>query len=96
MKLKNLYANSWLRLQEAAAEAFPPLYLLVKSSFTLSKKEIRICLPTESTATTQYAAISRHTKLTRAPTKKTKDEFPSEERKMMKIHANVIGEDTEG
>ena len=56
IKAKWTYPNSRLRLFAAAVAAFPPPYLLVKSSLTLSRKAMGICRPTDSTATTQYAA----------------------------------------
>lgn len=49
------YPNSRLRLLAAAVAAFPP-YLLLNSSFTLSRKKMGISLSTDSTATTQNAA----------------------------------------
>lgn len=38
-----------------AVAALPPPYFDTKSSLTLSRKAIGICLPTDSSATTQYA-----------------------------------------
>lgn len=58
-KIKIAYPNSLLRLLAAAVAAFPPPYLLLKSSLTRTKKAIGICCPTDSTATTQYAAKER-------------------------------------
>lgn len=52
---RNYYPYSRLRLFSVAVAAFPPPYFLVNSSFTLSRKAIGICLPADSTATTQYA-----------------------------------------
>lgn len=49
----NKYPNSLLRLLATAVAAFPPPYLLLKSSLTRSKKAMGICLPADSTATTQ-------------------------------------------
>jgi len=47
------YPNSLLRLLAVAVVALPPPYLLLKSSLIRSRKAIGICLPTDSTATTQ-------------------------------------------
>lgn len=52
-KEKEKYPNSLFKLLRAAVAAFPPPYLLLKSSFTLSKNAIGSCLPADSTATTQ-------------------------------------------
>jgi len=47
------YPNSLLRLLAVAVVALPAPYLLLKSSLIRSRKAIGICLPTDSTATTQ-------------------------------------------
>lgn len=57
-----MYPNSLFRLLATAVSAFPPPYLFLKSALTRSRKAIDICLPTDSLATTQYAAIYRKPK----------------------------------
>ena len=52
----NNHPNSLFRPLATAVAAFPPPYLLLKSSLTRSKKAMGICLPADSTATTQQAA----------------------------------------
>lgn len=47
------YPNSLVRLLATAVVAFPPPYLLVKSSLIRSRKAMGTCRPTDSTATTQ-------------------------------------------
>jgi len=47
------YPNSLLRLLAVDVVALPPPYLLLKSSLIRSRKAIGICLPIDSTATTQ-------------------------------------------
>lgn len=53
------YPNSLFKLLATAVAAFPPPYLLVKSSLMRSRNAIGICLPTVSTATTQYAVARK-------------------------------------
>nr|ACJ85372.1 unknown [Medicago truncatula]AFK33807.1 unknown [Medicago truncatula] len=53
-KHKTHYPNSLFKLLGAAVDAFPPPYFATKSSFTRSRKATGTCLPTVSSATTQY------------------------------------------
>jgi hypothetical protein len=53
------YPNSLLRPLATAVAAFPPPYLLLKSSLTRSNKAMGVCLPADSAATTQKAAASK-------------------------------------
>lgn len=52
-EVKTEYPNSLFRPLAFAVAAFPPPYLLLKSSLMRSKKAIGSCLPTDSTATAQ-------------------------------------------
>lgn len=59
------YPNSLFKLLATAVAAFPPPYFLVNSSLIRSRNAIGTCLPTDSTATTQYAVAWKHNYLVR-------------------------------
>lgn len=68
-RIEKNYPNSLFRLLATAVAAFPPPYFLVKSSLIRSRNAIGSCLPTDSTATTQYAIIQKKKQVNTSPPK---------------------------